>query len=232
MTFRFTAVGAFITPAILFPMMAQAHHGLDFLLVQTAHLPERGTGYDLMRMDFISEAHDETEFEPAVLYGATDLMTVELHAHYEKEEGESTRYESVAPAAHFRFTSRGQPFAAGLSAEYEFAHNSHDEDVVELAGVFGYETPTWNLSANILYEKESGSSREWGYAVGARYNLGEQHGIGVEVLGSFESHGSSEMMLGYYGTISESFSINVGIGTGIDKGPDWAARTAFIWRFK
>jgi hypothetical protein len=24
---------------------AHAHHGLDFLLVQTAHLPEKGTGY-------------------------------------------------------------------------------------------------------------------------------------------------------------------------------------------
>jgi len=232
MAIPFNATCAVTAFAVLAPTISHAHHGLDFLIVQTSHLPERGMGYAVSRMDYISETHDETEFEPAILYGATDWMALELHAHYEREEGESTKYESVAPAAHLRFTPRDQPFAAGMSVEYEFAHDNHEEDVVELAGVFSYETSAWNLGANLLYEKQSGSSSEWGYAAGARYNVAEQHGLGIEVLGSFESDGSSELMLGYYGTISESFSINVGLGAGIDEGPDWSARTAFIWRFK
>lgn len=231
MRVRFSAAWALIAAAIFAPTLARAHHGLDFLLVQTAHLPERDTGYALARTDFISEAHDEVELEPAVLYGATDWMALELHAHYEKAEGESARYESVAPAVHLRFTPRAQAVAVGLSAEYEFAHDSAEDDAVELVGVVGYETATWMATANLLYERPAGSSGELSYAAGVRRGFTQRHALGLEVLGSLESNGSSEALLGYYGTLSESFSINVGVGTGIDEGPDWAARTAFIWRF-
>jgi hypothetical protein len=120
----------------------------DFLLVQTAHLPEKGTGYAVARLDHVSEHDDELELEPAVLYGATDWMTVEVHAHYEEEAGEPSKYESFAP-----------------------------------------------------------------------------------VQGSLESDGSSEMLVGCYGELSERFTFNAGIGVGLDDGPDQSARTAFIWRF-
>jgi hypothetical protein len=212
--------------------VSRAHHGLDFLLVQTAHLPERGTGYLAARLDHISEARDESEFEPAVLYGATDWMTVELHAHYEKEEGESSKYESVAPAFNFRLTPREQAFSVGISAEYEIAHASDDEDVVEMAAIFGYEMDQWIVTGNVLYERSSGVSGEWGYAAGVRHTFGQKHGLGLELLGSLESGGSSEMLVGYYGEFSERFTFNAGIGAGIDEGPDNAARMAFIWRFK
>jgi len=223
---------ACVTTACLLPIAAHAHHGLDFLLVQTAHLPAKGTGYAVARLDYISEHHDELEFEPALLYGVTDWMTVELHAHYEKEQGESSKYESVAPAFHFRVTPREQSFSIGISAEYEIAHHSDDEDVVEMAAMFGYEASQWTATGNVLYEKPSGFSGEWGYAAGIRHAVGEKHGVGVELVGSFESSGSSEMMVGYYGEFSDQFSFNAGVGTGIDDGPDQAARLAFIWRFK
>ena len=216
----------------LAPTVAQAHHGLDFLSVQTAHLPERGTGYAVVRMDLISGHSDERELEPAVLYGATDWLSLTLHAHYAQEENESPKYESVAPAAHFRFTPAEQPFAAGLSVEYEFAHDRDHKDTVEIAGLFSYETATWLASANIIYDKEKNASDKWGYAAGIRYAFRQRQSLGIEILGSFESHGSSQMLLGYYGTLSETFSINVGLGTGIDGGPDWTARTAFIWQFR
>lgn len=223
---------ACVFPACLVLNVSRAHHGLDFLMVQTAHLPDKGTGYLAARLDRISEAHDESEFEPAVLYGATDWMAVELHAHYEKEEGESSKYESVAPALHFRLTPRQQAFSIGISAEYEIAHASDDEDVAELGAIFGYEMDQWIVTGNVLYEKQSGASGEWGYAAGVRHTFGQKHGLGLELLGSFESHGSSEMLVGYYGEFSEQFTFNAGIGAGIDDGPDHSARMAFIWRFK
>ena len=218
--------------ACFIPVSSRAHHGLDFILVQTVHLPGKGTMYGVGRVDYISEEDYEMEFEPALLYGATDWMTLELHAHYEKESGESTRYESIAPALSFRLTPRGQSFSAGAIAEYEFADNSDDDDVVEMTAVFGYESSGWITTANVLYEKHSGSSAEWGYAAGVRHTLGEVHGMGLELLGSFEGDGSSEALLGYYGEYSQQLSLNAGIGVGIDQGPDWAFRTALIWRFK
>jgi hypothetical protein len=37
---------------------------------------------------------------------------------------------------------------------------------------------------------------------------------------------------GYFSEFSNRFSLNVGVGAGVDDGPDWAARTVFVWQFK
>ena len=227
---RFLVV--FVTITILIPVAAIAHHGLDFVSVQTAHLPEQGAGYAIGRFDYISEEVNEMEFEPALLYGATDWLTVELHAHFEKESGESAKYESLAPALHFRLTPREQPFSLGVSVEYEFARESTEDDVLELTAVFGYEFSEWMVTANVLLEDTSGSSGEWGYAAGVRHAFSHDHAFGLELNGSLESNGSSEALIGYYGELSNRFSVNAGIGTGIDGGPDWSVRTAFIWQFR
>jgi hypothetical protein len=216
----------------LSPAPAQAHHGLDFLIVQTAHLPERGTAFALTRMDYVAGPRDETAIEPALLYGATDRITLETHGHYAKEDGESGQFEVLAAVAHFQLTPLYQPFAAGMSLEYAAARDSSHEDATEVSGVIGYETERWLLAANFLYHKESGASSETGYAAGARYNLSLQHAFGAELRGSLESDGSSEFLLGYYGNVSDTISINLGVGTGVDGGPDWTARSAFIWRFR
>jgi hypothetical protein len=218
--------------ALLASGSASAHHGLDFLLVQTAHLPEKGAGYVVTRFDAISSDEDEVEFEPAILYGATDRFAVELHSHYEKPDGEPSRYESIAPAVHFRVTPMRQPFTVGISAEYEIANASDDDDVVSVAGIVGYEMAMFNVVGNLIYEKPTGSSGEWGYAAGIRHTFGEKHGLGLELMGSLESEGSSEAMVGYYGELSERITLNAGIGTGVDNGPDGTARLGFIWRFK
>ena len=218
--------------ASLLPGAVSAHHGLDFISVQTAHLPEQGGGYAIGRIDYISEERNEMEFEPAVLYGATDWMTLELHAHYEKESGESWKYESLAPALHFRLTPRGQPFSLGVSAEYEFADDSAEDDVFELTAIFGYEFSEWMVTANLLLEDPSGSSSEWSYAAGVRHSFSDDHAFGLEVNGPIDGGGTSEALIGYYGELSNRFSLNAGIGTGIDGGPDWTLRSAFIWQFK
>lgn len=221
-----------VAAVLLLPGAVSAHHGLDFISVQTAHLPTRGAAYAIGRFDYISEEHNEMEFEPAVLYGATDWLTLELHAHYEKESGESWKYESLAPALHFRLTPREQAFSFGFSVEYEFASDSGDDDVLELTAMFGYEVSEWMVTANVLLEDPSGLSAEWGYAAGVRHSFSHNNAFGLELNGSFEGGGSSEVLIGYYGEFSERFSLNAGVGTGIDGGPDWTFRSALIWQFR
>jgi hypothetical protein len=218
--------------ASLLPGVVCAHHGLDFVVVQTAHLPAQGAGYAIGRIDYISEKEDEMEFEPALLYGATDWLTLELHAHFEKESGESAKYESLAPALHFRLTPREQQLSFGVSVEYEIAHDSAADDVLELTAILGYEFSEWMVTANVLLEDSSGSSGEWGYAAGVRHSFNGDHAFGLEMNGSLEGGNSSEALIGYYGELSRWFSLNAGIGAGIDGGPDWSVRTAFIWQFK
>jgi len=220
-----------LLPALV-PGIAQAHHGLDFLVVQTAHLPVTGTAYAIARVDYLAEEEDEMEFEPAVLFGATDWLALELHAHVEKPGGDSAHFESIAPAAHFRLTPRGNKISFGVSLEYEFARDSDAEDVFELSGIFGYEADGWIATANLQYEKAAHESSELGFALGARRDVRPGHGIGVELFGSLEDNGPSEVLVGYYGELSDRFSLNAGIGTGLDDGPDWALRSSFIWRFR
>jgi hypothetical protein len=218
--------------ASLWPGAVYAHHGLDFIFVQTAHLPVQGAAYAIGRIDYISEEEDEMEFEPALLYGATDWLTLELHAHFEKESGESAQYESLAPALHFRLTPREQQLSFGVSVEYEFAHDSAADDVLELTAMLGYEFSEWMVTVNIFLEDTSGSSGEWGYAAGIRHSFNDDHSFGLEMNGPLEGGSSSQALIGYYGELSKRFSLNAGIGVGIDGGPDWSVRTAFIWQFK
>jgi hypothetical protein len=212
--------------------VAQAHHGLDFLEVETAHLPEPGTGYAFARVDRVREDGTETEIAPAVLFGATDWLAVEVHAHYAKVDGESLHYEAVAPALHFRLTPSNQQFSFGISTEYEVAHSSDDKDVLDLAAVFGYQMYRWTFAGNLTYERLSGESGEWGYALGVRNTFKARHGLGVELIGSLESGGSAELLIGYYGELAPHFTLNAGLGTGIDGELDHTARAGVIWQFK
>ncbi len=218
--------------ACVLPSIAQAHHGLDFILVQTAHLPSPDAGYMFTRLNRLSDDESETEIEPGMLYGVTDWMAVEVHAHYAKEGGEGFGYESFAPAFHFRLTPAGQPFSFGVSAEYAFAHDEDGADVTDVAATFGYERGGWLFGGNLLYEKAVGSSAEQGYALGIRRTLGGKHGVGFELKDSFEDEGESEMLVGYYGELSPTFSLNAGLGTKVDEGPDRTAHVTFIWQFR
>jgi len=214
------------------PAVAVAHHGLDFILVRTAHLPEQGTAYALTRVNYLDEETSETEIEPAVLYGLSGWMAVELHAHFANEGGSSFDYESIAPAMHIRLTPRGDAFSFGLSAEYAFADEPDAPDVGEVAAIAGIERNGWMASANVILEKASGASGEWGYAAGLRRTYAGKHGVGLEVLGSFEGDGYGEALIGYYGELSQRFTVNAGVGTGFDAGPDGTAHMTFIWRFR
>lgn len=40
-----------------------------------------------------------------------------------------------------------------------------------------------------------------------------------------------EVLAGLYFEASEALSLNLGLGTGIDDGPDLSVRTALVWRF-
>jgi len=237
--------------ASLVSSAAAAHHGLDFLLVQTAHLPEKGTGYVFARYDYVDAddeedgdgmgaAHDDdasaghhgaqgSEIEPAVLYGVADWLAFEAHAHYGREDGD-WRYESIAPAVHMRVTPRGQPFSVGVSVEYAFAHGDAHADAFEVTGAFGYAMEKWIMAGNVVYAKPSGHSGDWAYAAGVRRTFRERHGVGLEA--QRENGGATELLVGYYGEIADRLTLNAGVGTGVGDGPDATARFGFIWRFR
>jgi hypothetical protein len=213
------------------PSVARAHHGLDFILVQTAHLPEKGSGYVFGRVNRLEGDGSETEIEPAALWGVTNRVALETHAHFAKASGESFGYESVAGAAHFLLSPLSRELSYGMSVEYAVGSGDHGDDLA-VSGVVGYEHKRWAAAANLMYERAEGSSAAWGYAGGVRRNLTSKHAIGVEAQGTFEEHGNSELLVAYYGQLGDKFWLNAGLGKRIDEGPDHAAHLSFIYRFK
>jgi len=221
-----------ILAMLLYASAASAHHGVDFITVQTAHLPHKGSGYALARADHIAGVEDETELEPAVLFGVTDWMSTEVHAHFAKHAGDSLGYEAVAPALNFRFTPRHSQFSAGLSVEYEFQRHADEEDVFGLTLMGAYSVADWMFGANTRLETTAGSDDEWSYAAGARREINDRIALGLEFNGSLETSDANELMLAFYGELTERFTLNAGLGGGTDEGTDWSLRTAFIWQFR
>src|SRR2546430_8577961 len=94
-----------IALSIAFAMPAAAHHGRDFLIVETYELPHPGTVY-FVSSEMVSQGHGETIFttEPSLLFGLSDRFAGEIHVHINKFPGESLTYEAVAPALHYQLT--------------------------------------------------------------------------------------------------------------------------------
>jgi hypothetical protein len=217
---------------LLFASPAPAQHGMDFLLAESPRLPQPGGGYLYLQQDYLSMDRNLYRVEPGVLFGLSRRVAVSVPARMEKPQGRSARYAATAPAMHFRLTSPRQRLYAGLSARYAIAHQQNDRD--RFTGILsaGHETRRLLAVANLIYDRQAGQRREWSYAAAARINIARRHAAGVEVLGSLQSDGTSEALLGYYGRLSPNFTVNAGVGRGVDRGPDWTARTAFIWRFR
>ena len=231
-----TTPGALLTLFFLLaPGAAFAHHGRDFLLVQTAELPHKGEIYLVARQDYLDEGEEEEiELEPAVIFGLTGRLAFEVHSHVAREGDESFEYESTSPALHLRLSPLRSAWGLGLSAEYEIA-SGDEEDHAEARLVLSRFVGGARVAFNLIAEEEqsSGAEVEWGYAVGFRARLGERSGWGLEARGGFESDAEAEALFGLYFEPSNRVTMQLGAGTALgDEGPDLSIRTALVFRLR
>src|SRR5262245_17137759 len=118
------------------PFAATAHHGQDFLLVESPTVPHPGDVYFLANAAAAldNDAQQQAGFEPALLIGVCLRLAFELHAHTEKLAGEDWNYEATAPSLHLLLTDpeNHDGLKAGLSAEYEIAREADAADRLEV----------------------------------------------------------------------------------------------------
>lgn len=80
-----------------------AHHGKDFLLVESYELPHTKALYAVSAEEAIFGRGTVTfRDEPSLLLGLTGRVAAEVHVHIEKEPGRSARLAAIAPAVHAR----------------------------------------------------------------------------------------------------------------------------------
>src|SRR5437762_11879656 len=111
---------------LLYAVPAMAHHGKDFLVVESFELPHPHDIY-FVSSELFSHRDDGTfiSTEPSILFGLTHRIAGEVHVHIEKEPGDSFRYEAIAPAVHIQLTPEDSnaPRKFALDAEYEIARH-------------------------------------------------------------------------------------------------------------
>lgn len=205
---------------------------MDFLLTESPRLPQAGGGYLYVQQNYLSMGRNLYQMEPGILFGVSRRFAVALPARLAKPQGRSARYDATAPSMFFRLTGPRQRLYAGLAARYEVAHQSDDRDRFIGTLSAGHETRRYLAALNLIFDREAGETREWGYAGAIRVNIARRHAAGVEVRGMLHRDSTSEALVGYYGRLSPNFTVNMGVGTGITRGPDWTARTTFVWRFR
>ena len=159
----------------------------------------------------------------------TRLYLSGMSTYWEKNHASAT-YDTLATAAELRFKSEARPWHASLFAEYRFSTDRRFTDQFNLGGLFKYGWHNWDATTYLFVNKSRRTQDTWHYAGRVRYRVADNHKLGIEAIASFRYPQSPTLTLGYYGTVSDSFSVNVFASPGIGDGPDFAARLEMIWR--
>jgi hypothetical protein len=149
---------------------------------------------------------------------------------YWETNGDSTKYETLAATGELRFSPAARSWYASLFADYRFSWDGRHTDHVNLGGLLNYGRNKWDARTYFFVNKSPQSSDTWIYAGRLRYRVAENHRIGIEAYGSLNNSHKPELMLGYYGDISDSVSLNLALGPVTKSGPDFSARLELIWQ--
>jgi hypothetical protein len=210
MTRRLTVLALFLLPGL-----AVAHHGQDFLLVESPGLPHPGDIYFIANSSVaLSDANEQAGIEPALLFGVAHRVAFELHGHIEKLAGENWRYEATAPAIHVLLTDpdRHEGLKVGLSAEYEIAaeHGSPDNVELRLSAQNGNERTKW--AGNLIFDREQHDTGEFGAAFGLRHQFNAGFAAGFEAQSSFRRSEGAEILAAGYWEHNQSWGLKLGLG--------------------
>ena len=201
---------------MLAPCQAFAHHGQDFLLLESPTVPHAGNIYLIANAHaaLSGDAEERAGFEPALLVGVSPRVAFELHAHTEKLAGQNWDYEATAPAIHVLLTDPGkhEGFKAGISAEYEITATNGGRDNVEvrLSLENGTEENKW--AGNLIASREQGGRKDFGAALGFRHEVRPGLALGVEGQSSFQRAEGAQLLAGAYLELDESRTIKFAIG--------------------
>jgi len=200
----------------LIPSLALAHHGQDFLLLESPAVPHPGNVYLLTNAQVAMEsgADGQGGFEPAVLLGVSPRVSFELHAHMENANGASWAYEATAPAVHVLLTdpANHHGLKVGIGAEYEVAAHRDGRDNAEMRLSFENGDELWKWGGNLIASREQGSSVEFGGAFGIRRGIRKGVAVGAEGETSFQRAAGRELLATAYFEHDQSWALKLGLG--------------------
>lgn len=202
-----------------------AHHGKDFLVVESYEVPHPGTFFGVTSEQYILREHAFRE-ELSVLTGLSHRFAAEVHAHIERGVG----LEAIAPALHVHLFDTGALHGA-ISAEYEIGRHGGGNTATSrfiIGKMIGAGAVVANVGATRSHEDGTNGI----YAIGYRSDLESAHGWGVEAEGELHRAVEHEILGTAYFQIGERLTMKLGAGAivGIG-GPAKVVRSGFVWSF-
>ena len=223
-------IAAIITLTALAPRHARAC-GRDFSLCDPASLPKSGS--TLLIPTFKWERNggqDEFEFSTGVVQPLSKRVAFDGYVSF-SNEGNGWETETVTPGLLIDLTPNLEDSRVrfGAFAAYKFAVNGDEEEEFVSANqldaynqletrliVEAEVTEKLGVVANLLTTVHEGKAR-WGYAAGARYELREEIGGSLEVIGDFQDGGKHQAFANVWWEPKEGISYRVGVGKGLSE---------------
>lgn len=121
-------------------------------------------------------------------YGVTERWFTEIYAKYEREGGESTRFDAFEWENRLALTEQGRyPFDVGFVIELERPRDRTEGYEVRLGPLFQTDFDRWQLNLNVLLERhfrsEEASQTQLGYQWQVRYLSSGKVDLGVQGFG-------------------------------------------------
>lgn len=198
------------------PVVASAHHGQDFLLLESPGVPHPGDAYLIANAHapLESDAEEQGGFEPALFVGLTPRVAFELHAHTEKLAGEGWNYEATAPAVRVLLTDpeKHHGLKVGIGAEYEIARESDAPDNAEIRLSLENGSDATKWAGNLIYAHEQGGDSDVGAALGFRHEIGSGWAMGMEGQSSVRRAAGAQLLAGAYYEHGQAWALKLGLG--------------------
>jgi hypothetical protein len=221
-----TALAALLVAAPLF-----AHHGKDFLVVESYEVPHTRNVYGVTSEQLLfADSNLAFREELSVLSGLTHRLAAEVHVHIEKAPGESAQLEAIAPALHVHLFDRG-PNHGAVSAEYEIGrHGAGNSPTVRF--IVGREIGEGAVVANLGARRSHEEGTNGIYAIGYRSDLESPRGWGIEAQGELHRNVEHEILGAAYLQPSNRLTLKIGAGAIVGNGtPAKVVRSGFVWQF-
>jgi hypothetical protein len=163
----------------------------DYVITPSVEYGEREIDFKYGTAKLAEGAGRESAGSFGVGWGATQWWFTEAYIKYEKNPGESTRYDAFEWENKFQLTQTGRYFVdVGLVAEIEIPRKHHEEGYELMAGpLFQWDTGDLRWNANLLFERIVGGSSdepritEMGYQAQVKYGTRPELEYGLQAFG-------------------------------------------------
>lgn len=212
------AVPFFVCASMMLARPAAAHHGRDFLLLETDDMPAKGQSYAVLSVDTKRNAAGDhaTEITPGVVLGLGKRLVVEPHFHLEREPSDEFRYAASAVGLRYRLGDLGRSgWRGALSAEAEITRNRAAEPSGGSLRLIAARTfPKALVAVNLITGREFTAGGDGTLAIGAGVMTPLKNGdqIGLEAIVSLPTKDGFEILPSYAHRFGKNSQVKLGIG--------------------